>query len=458
MKQMILVMILNFFVMPSVSAETITSALESSYLNNTQLAEKRAELRARDNDVSKALSGWRPTITANAKFQPSKAINWGAAKELPSAQSGSTQTQTQIGVTFQQNLFKGGETIASTSLAENTVKAAKAGLIAFEQTILLQAIQAYLELFSKTAELDLLRGNEVVLQQTLDATINKFNVGEETRTSVAQAEAKLADGVAKRQTAEAEFESLKAIYERITNKKPDTLQKPELVKNIPSTFKDVLEYAQKSNPTIIAAQFEEIVSRYTIEQAKAGWRPRVDVSVSSTRTESRSKQQYVTLNSSIRSNGRDTNHALTLEASIPLYEAGSVSSDIRKAHETSEQKRIAVETVRRQVQEQASQMWQNFIAAKANIDSYNKQVKANQINLEGTKQEMYVGSKILLEVLRAQSELVEAQVKLVKEEQKYYFEAFRLLAVMGLLTVKNLKLNVDYYDPEYHYREVRDQW
>lgn len=450
----------------SLSAETLEKALEATYKNNSELAERRAAVRATSERVNQAKSGWRPRIDASASLGLNKNINSGMYKDgtsgsSPSA-SGDTNRVAKAGVQLNQNIYQGGSTVAATKEAESAYLAAVSGLLAAEQDILLKAVQTYLELYAKMAELKLYRSNEDVFTKTLEATMDKFKVGEETRTSVAQAEAKLAEATATRKTAEAQLEGLRATFERLTGLHITNLEKPRDFNQIPAELIRAVEIAKAENPSIISAGHEEVASRHSIEKASAGLKPRVDVQLASNRTETRTRQDWTQLGDNHAGkdqvNSYNTNNSATVSVSMPIYEGGQIRSQTREAHQTAQQKRVAVETARRQVAEQITQFWENFKSATANIENYTKQVSASEVSLEGTRQEMLVGSKILLEVLRAQSDLLQAKLQLVNAEKTYYLEGFKLLAAMGWLTAEKLKLKVDKYSPDSYYREIKNRW
>lgn len=451
-----------------IAGSPLEKTLTDAYKNNTEIQDQRARVRATDETVPQALAGWRPTVTVQGQLQSQKQIRSGDQKIGKDsnlgliAQTGGLTNTAQGTINLNQNIYSGGETIAKTNVAESNVRASRSQLLVVEQRVLLNAIQAYLDLFAKSAQIELLKSNENVLQKTLEATQDKFKVGEETRTSVAQAEAQLDDAKAKRQTAEAELEGLKATYIRLTGKAPDTIQKPRELSILPSTLEGALEMAKNTNPTIKAALFESDAARHAIDQARAGLLPKLDLQGSLNRsyTKTRTDYQNLTLGTepSQNSYNRTTQQSVALTLSVPIYEAGFVRSQIRQAHAMSEQKRVAVETARRQIVEQLIQAWENYLASKANIENYRSQVKSNKISLEGTRQEMLVGSKILLDVLNAQSKLLEAQLNLVSAERAFYLAGFQLLGAMGLLTAKTLGLKVNYYDPETYYNDVRNSW
>ena len=439
-------------------ASTLQQALTNTYNSNPEFKEKQEAIKGEHEKIVQALAGWRPTINLIGNMTLGKQINSGNNKDNPNTSTPSDKASNtkEGGIELRQNLFAGGSTLAQTRGAENMIRLAWANLHSSEQSILLNAIQAFLELVSKYIQVDLHKANKEALSKNLEDAQEKLRVGEETRTQLANAQANFADADAKLQKVTAELEGAKATYEKVTGlKAPLELAKPIPFQNVPKTMEECLEIAEVESPDIIAAQFEHLAAQADVDKATSGLLPNVDFVASSTRQESRTDTNYL---GKPNPGSKDyvTNNQIMVQAKVPLYEGGAIRSQRRQALEVTSQKRIAIDKIRRQIKEQVRQAWQNYKTAKNNIENYQKQVEAAQISLDGTTQEMNVGSKVLLDVLNARRALLEAQLALVEASKSYCLESYRLLAVIGRLTAKNLKLEVDYFDPQSHYQQVRD--
>ncbi len=348
---------------------TLQTTLEAAYRNNTEIRELQTQVRASDEKVPQALAGWRPTVDLTASLAGNKEIDSGSKKDdgdggLTAATSGVNTTTAQAALTLRQNLFNGGKTIATTCQAESIVQAARAQLADKERDILLQAVRAYVNLIAKNGALELRRSNEHTLQKTLEATQDKFNVGEETRTSIAQAEASLADAIAKRQTAEAQVMVAEATFQRITGAPAGKLQRPSIPSNFPRTLKEAIDIAQKNHPAIRQALFQEKADRNNIKVNDADLLPTVDLVASSTRasTLTRNKFTYGSFagTAAIRPGDHDfsTVHNVSVNLKVPIYEAGKTRAQGRELRETAEYRRIQIETQRRKVIEELAQAWE----------------------------------------------------------------------------------------------------
>lgn len=435
--------------------DTILKAMESAYKTSPDILAQRAALRAADEGVVQAKAGWRPSVKATVSGGYGKNYNRGNAVNTT---PGATDTTTQsAGLEVRQNLFNGGATVAQTEGAKASIKAQRAALIDAEQTVLFSAVQAYLNVITQLAQLEVLRANENFLKVTLQSTRDKFDVGEETRTSVAQAEAQYASAIAKRQSAEAQLAANVASYKQVVGREPSRLQKPEIPKGLPKTVKQALDKARLNNPKVLSAQYSEIAARRKVDQVNGGLLPSLDVAGSSTVQKQRALNNVNGGLAPFATTETTVNHQVTLGLTIPLYEAGSVRSQKRQAIETAEQSRIKIETALRQIEQQLIAAFQNFEATQSSLKYLKEQVIANEISVEGTKQEMLVGSKILLDVLNAQNALLNAQLSLVQAEQSLYQYAYQIMVMVGVLTAKYMQLQVDYYDPTAHYHEIKSK-
>jgi len=442
----------------SSQVETIESALEAAYLNNTELAAAVRQLNQMDENIVQAKAGYRPNVSLKTEISGSQTTFSGDSKNRGLSTTSKQETLPTASGSLQldQNLYAGGATTAQLRGAENSVKAERAKLLATQQSIFFQVIQTYLNILTKLSELELHEGNYKLLKKTLDAAKDKFMVGEETRTSVAQAEAQLADAAAQLETTEAELDSLKATFQRLTGRMPRKVIKPSRITTLPKSLQEAKQLVLENNPGIIQAKFSEAAAQYEVERIKGGLLPSLDFQTSTTYTHSNSETR-------IRGNDignlrdKQTNLAAKITLSVPIYERGNIRSQKRKAHEAAAERRIAIETARRQEIEQLIQRWENFVAATANLVNFKKQIDANTVSLNGTQEELKVGTKILLDVLNAQRALLSSQLNLVRAENTYFTESFRILASTGRLTAKQMKLKVNYYEPSVHYNEVKDK-
>ncbi len=434
-------------------ADTINSALALAYRNNPTLNSQRASTRATDENVPQALSGYRPTLSVTATGGES---SLGSTTKVTSTNPATYSTQTgynspfSTSISASQTLFNGFKTASKTRKAEAQVLAARATLRSTEQSVLLDAVTAYMNLLRDTAILGLQKSNVEVLQEQLRQTRDRFNVGEVTRTDVAQSEASLASGQSQYLTAESNYKSSAATYRKVIGVTPGKLAAGTPVDRFsPSTLNTAIAVASSSHPSVVAAQYNIDVALEDVKVQEAALYPTVSV------TGSFSKNFLSTSGL----NTMDSYSGSVLgTVSVPIYQGGGEYSLIRQAKETLGQKRIDLDSARDSVRQTVVQAWGQLDAAKGNIDATTAQVKASEIALNGVREEARVGQRTTLDVLNAQQSLVNARVSLVSAQRDRVVASYTLLAGVGRLTPQVLGLHVPVYNAVTHYKQVRDSW
>ena len=427
------------------AAETLAEALTDAYNGNPQLLSERALLRATDENVPQALSGWRPTVqfTGSAGFEHQE--NSPPAPPTFPAEQALRPNTLDLNVT--QPVFNGGRTVALTAQAEKSVEAERARHIAVEETVFLSVAQAYLDVVRDQATLELAVNNEQVLRRQLEATNDQFRVGAVTRTDVAQAEARLAGATASRQQAEGNLQVSRANYERAVGHPPEKLDQPSLRPTLPTTRDQAIAMAGAKNPNVIAAIFTEDAARDTVNATKAQLLP----SLSLVGDALRGEDQQI--------KGRTgTSYSIIARVSVPLYEGGAIYSQTRQATETVGQRLSQTDDARRAAIQGAAQAWEQVTSGRAQVVSLQSTIRAAEIALEGVRQEATVGSRTVLDVLNAEQELFTDRVQLVTAQHDLALAEFSLSSQIGRLTAADLKLPVTLYDADKHYRSVRDKW
>jgi outer membrane protein len=428
-------------------ADTLPWALVQAYQNNPQLNAQRATLRSQDEAVPQALSGYRPTVsltaTLGSQFQ-STLTKTGPVYEGIEG----TFTPHSVGITAQQTLFNGYRTANRTRQAEAQVSAGRATLAVTEETVLLNAATAYMNLIRDSAILDLQRKNVEVLQEQLRQTRDRFNVGEVTRTDVAQAESRLAAGRAQVLQAESNYVSSKAVYRQAIGVEAGTLAPASPVDRFsPRTLAQAITTGRELNPSVAAAMFGIDVAALQVKINEGALAPTVTGTLSA-------QQQWEISPVNLQ----QFNASLIGQVTVPIYQGGAEYSLVRQSKETLGQQRISLDTSRDQVQAQVVQSWGQLEAAKAQIQATQAQVNSAEIALNGVREEARVGQRTTLDVLNAQQELVNARVALVTAQHDRVVASYSLLSSVGGLSVQVLGLKTTVYDPMAHYQQVRDRW
>jgi outer membrane protein len=423
--------------------QTLQEALATAYENNPTLNAQRARLRATDEQVPQALSGYRPTVRTfsevGPRFQDSN------QESLVGKENNALFGRT-YGASIEQPLFRGGQTVAAVRGAENTVRAERARLGSTEQTVLLNAATAYSDVYRDQAVLELNIRNEQRLARQLEATRDRFQVGEVTRTDVSQAEARLARATAERIGAEGALAASRATFRNVVGV-PGVLARPPLPRELPASLADANKIATDNNPNVTTAAFQERSARDSVDQVHGELWPTLSLIGRVQRDQDVSR----------RDSRFDSAEAL-VNLTVPLYQAGAVYSRLRQQKQVVVEQRRLLDQSQNNAVEDATRAWNSLETAGAEIGSFTKQVEANQIALDGVQKEAEVGARTVLDVLDAQQELLDSQVSLVRSQRDQVVAAFQLNAALGELTARRLDLPVVTYDPDQHYREVRDRW
>jgi outer membrane protein len=432
-------------------ADTIEAALVRAYQNNPQLNAQRASVRATDENVPQALSGYRPrvAVTASAGTQYTDIQNnTTVGGQLSRVGLHGVNAPRSVGATVSQTLFNGGQTANRTRAAESQVSAAREGLRVLEQTVLLSAATIYMDYLRDAAIVEVQRSNVRVLEQTLKQTRDRFNVGEVTRTDVAQSEAQLAAGNTQLLTAESNLTTTRANFRRIIGSEPNALAPGSPVDRfLPASLQGSVNVGLVENPNITAAMYGIDVSFLQVKVNEGALFPTVTLQGSV-------QQSYESTMSLYRSFGASAVAQMT----VPIYQGGVEYALIRQSKETLAQQRLNLEQVRDQTRAGIAQAWGQLVASKAQVASAQSQVSASEIALNGVREEARVGQRTTLDVLNAQQALVNARVALVTAQHDRVVASYSVLNAIGRLSPQVMNLATTVYDPQVHYHQVRDSW
>jgi TolC family type I secretion outer membrane protein len=427
-------------------AQTLTQALAEAYNTNPQLLAQRALLRATDEGVPQALSNWRPTVNFTGQVG-------GTATQIDSLRAGvgvhGNTRPDLLNLQVTQPIYRGGRTEAQTRQAINTVEATRAQTLAVETQVFQSVVTAYLDVVRDQSLVEVNRSNEGVLKKQLEATQDRFRVGEVTRTDVAQAESSLAQATAQLTAAEGQLAQSRANYVRAVGRQPGRLLLPRDRPTLPATREEAQTLAANSNFNVISANFAELAARDNIDVVRGQLLPQISI-VGSVQ---RAHEPSLAFKNQLQNTA-----TITAQMTMPLYEGGAIYSQTRQAEQTVGQRRSQVDDARRAAVQAVTQGWESLKAARASVASFAAAVRAAQIALEGTQQEALVGSRTTLDVLIANQQLFQTQLQLITSEHDTALAEFTIAAAIGRLIAPELRLPVKLYDMERHYKQVKDKW
>ncbi len=423
------------------SAETLTDALIRAYQTSPLLDSNRASLRALDENIAQARSARRPQVQAGASAAGETDIS-----DFPFDNSAQVALQASL------LLFDSGESKAAIESARYGVAAGRASLVNVEQEVLFAAVTAYMDVIQALEFVRIAQNDVRVLAEQVDATNNRFEVGEVTRTDVSQTEARLAASRGNLVDATGNLEVARQAYLAAVGSLPGTLEPPPVLPQLPPSAAAAAQLAVQQNPAMVAARFNERAAVSDFDRARSASKLSITAS-------SQVDYTWQRVSPNVAPNTRLTNDSYNLSASIdanlPLYSGGRNSSLIRQAQQVLEQRKFEVQDSGRQVTEQANNAWTQLEVARASIVANREQVVAAQIAYEGVSEEARLGARSTLDVLDADQERLQAEAEVVRARRNEYVAHYAVLRAMGLLTVEHLNLGIESYNPDIYFRQVQ---
>ena len=432
-------------------AETLADAIALAYQSNPTLQGQRASLRALDETYVQAEAGYRPTATLQATVGIDT-NNQSTSQNIPSQHFAGQSETSGATITITQPIYTGGRVSSQVSAAEASVLAGREALRQAEQGVLQNVIQAYVDVRRDQESQAIAQENVALLARQLSEAQARFEVGEITRTDVAQTQASVAAAQAQLSAAQAQLANSRASYAAVVGQNPGTLApEPSLVKLLPASVDQAFDAAEHNNPQIRQSDYTEQASAARVAAAKAQTRPSFGLQATLGYSGG-----MIGPGSAFANYSHDI--TATAVATFPLFTGGLTSSQIRQAAENNNVDRIGIEVTRRQILLLVSEAWNQLLGARAALASNEVQVRAANIAFEGTRLEAQVGLRTTLDVLITEQNLSNAQLALVNSRHDEYLAGAVLLAATGSLFAENLTPGTPIYDPKANFDHVRHAW
>lgn len=427
-----------------VHSESLLEALADAYYYSPQLDAQRATLRATDESVAIANSNYRPSINAQADAgtqTTQTTVN-------SSSFFGTSGTTTPYGYTFQliQPIFRGFRTVNAVNSAEANVRAGREQLRTVEQQALLSAVTAYADVVRDEEILKLQQASSDFLKTQLQATQDRFKVGELTKTDVAQSEARYEEGLSLVQVALANLKASRAFYEGFIGHPPGTLQAPSAnIPLVPKSLREAIDIGNQENPNVVAALYLEQAAKFQVDQIRGELLPELQLEATFSDRFDSSTQIAESQNSTVL--GR---------LNVPIYPSGgAVYARVRQAKQTHLSLTQQIEQNRSQTQAQVASSWSLLQGSRAQKISNEAAIASNRTALAGVQEEEKVGQRTIDDVLNFQRDLITSQVTLERTKRDIIVNSYTLISNMGRLNIAELGAVSSAYEPEVHYGEVR---
>ncbi|WP_322414500.1 TolC family outer membrane protein [Mesorhizobium huakuii] len=426
------------------SAETIIGALAKAYQYNSTLNSSRAGVRVTDEGVAIAKSGWRPTINGSVDGNYRNTRGSGFSQRT---------TTGSVGIVINQSLFDGFQTRNNVAAAESQVKASVESLRNTEENTLFSAATAYMDVIRDRQIAVLTEQNLQFLTEQARAARSRFEVGEGTRTDVAQADASRASAVASLSAARAQALASAATYHQVVGDEPGKLKPASpLGKLLPSSLDAAIAIGANEHPAILATQHLVDAAAFSVKSAEGALLPQLSASAGIS-------EDYLHNSPPGSSpNGNSTSANIGATLTIPIYSGGRTPAVVRQSKESLGQARIQVDVSRDQVRQAVATAWSQYTAAQQSVSANKQVIDAAQLALNGVIEERNVGQRTTLDVLNAQAAVITAKINQANSEHDVVVASYAILSAMGRLSVDRLGVPVTKYKPEEHYNAVKDKW
>lgn len=423
------------------SGGTLQDALRTAYINNPQLEAQRQQAAVAQEQLAQARGQWRPQVnlSGSAGYE-SVDSNRPFSFNIGDRPTASAQLQTTMPV------YAGGRINAGIRQAEAGIGIANAQLEGTNQDLILQVITAYVDVLQDRETVSIRENSVELLSEQVRAANDRFDVGEVTRTDVAQSEARFEGSLAALAGAEAQLEASLAVYTFLVGAPAGQLVAAPPAPAIPGTIDEAISVALGQSPDLEAARFNEKAAAEAVNSAKGALKPTVSI------------VGAASIQETYDDNFRDTTVSATAQASIPLFSGGILKSQVRSARLQRDQARLQSDNAERQIRAQVAQAWFGNIASVKAITASERQVEAAEIAYEGAQEELAVGVRTTLDVLDQEQQLLEARLNLIRSQRDAYVASHQLLRAMGVLEIDLLDLDVPIYDPEAYGDKIKRNW
>lgn len=419
------------------SALSLKEALETAYNANPEIKSERENLGATDEGVAQAVSEFRPTAAVDYSRGRQRSSYAGADAEY-----GDKETRQ---LTLDQPIFDGFGSVSRYRAAKLQVSAGREQLSAVTQDVLLRTVTAYMDVLRDTAVLELSKNNVGVLNKQLDASEDRFDVGEVTRTDVAQSKARVSRAISEQAQSEGRLASSMASFERLVGMSPSSLEEQKMIPELPAALEQAIAIARENNPSLQNANYRQQSLQEQVNASKAAVLPSVSL------------QGYLRREQGAGVTGGNDydNDAVTMNVRVPLYQSGSEYSRVRESKQNYLRAKYTALDTSNETVERVTRAWEDLQASIASIQANESAIDAATVALDGVKQEQQYGARTVLDVLDAEQELFSARVNLVRSQRDKLVAAYTLISEMGQLRPQTLGLEVPIYDPKANYQRVK---
>jgi outer membrane protein len=429
---------------------TLSDALVSAYQTNPELIAAREKLKVTDEEIFKAISGFLPKIeySATQKNQKSDIATNSIFLSQLSKQDPWVQTKTKnSGVNLEQNVFSGGRSVMAVQIAKYTIESARAELLTSEQKVMIQAIQAYLEVLRHKEVLRINKNNFQAYETRYKSIKDRVEAGIEKRSNLFNAEARKANASVLLTRASGDYDIALADYFKIIGVEPENLSEADNLTKIPENQMGLLNNSLKGNPDLINVMLQKKAADVNVIAKGAVMLPTIDVGGGVNKS-------WSSLNGNM--NQPYTNSkSVYITVKIPIYQQGMEYSNTRAAYASASALKYTVKNVKNVVTQEASKTWNNYISAKEAFVSSKEAVKAAKIALEGMQHEYDEGVGSLTDLMDIQENYYQYELTMIKNKEDAMLAEYAMSQLEGKLNAKDLELPTKIYNVSENYDKIK---
>lgn len=345
----------------------------------------------------------------------------------------------QMGINASQALFN-LQAWDNLQQAKASVKAAHALYNDAAQKLILRVTQAYLEALLSKDTLAFAEGKKRANKRQLELAKNRFDVGVDTITSVYEAKAgydqSIAEVIAAKNNQINKNENLRkltnAVYNTLSPLRNSTVP---LIDPEPNNPEDWIAAGLKHNYGLVAAKFNLQAARENIKAQSTGNWPTFALQGSSSKT-----------TNDISVNGvnffvppKQIISSIGIAMNFPVYQGGLTQANTRQAQYDFQTSSEQLEQTYRDIVVNSRIAFNTIVDGISKVKADRQTVISQQNSLDSTSAQYEVGTRTMVDVVRAQQSLFEAQEQLASDQYQFILSILRLKYLAGSLNVADIE-------------------
>lgn len=394
--------------------------------------------RAQAQGVAERLNQAKAQLYPNISFNASRYKN-DLTRTQPNFLGQSTVTQEQYfsygqNLQLRQPLYR-PQLLLGVDVARAQGEEGQAFLRREEQLLGVRVAEAYLQVLLAQDNETLIKAQQRLAEQQLDAAQKRFDGGQGIRTDVDEAQAQIDLLAARRLEASQARQTALLQLQQMTQQPasavmgltPQALGAQEFAVHTPQYW---MERALASSPEIAAARWRLDTARLEVKRAEANHKPTLDALIQI----GRSGSENVTATQSSY-----LNRQVGLQLNVPLYSGGAVQSAVRQALAEQTRQDELLEAAQRDLGLRVQREWRGVTEGVLRMRATERAVASADKVVVSVQRSFEAGVRTVLDVLNAQQQAQQARRDLGEARLAYVAARLRLKALAGELTADHFQ-------------------